>query len=158
MEFKSVQPTPVTLIIGESNDVTTDVTVEFEPETTDPSVSGKGLWDMSVWFSKSDTGAGSSTGMVESALSGPQKKQPVDLGDFEFSVSRERHEASQICCTAFRNIPSRASCSAEFTMYRHICCMITTLTPEPVVRKSYLNVRLAAADTSSFIILCSSTD
>ncbi|PIK45525.1 putative alpha-1 collagen isoform X4 [Apostichopus japonicus] len=61
VEFKSVQPTPVTLIIGESNDVTTDVTVEFEPETTDPSVSGKGLWDMSVWFSKSDTGAGSST-------------------------------------------------------------------------------------------------
>lgn len=85
VEFKSVQPTPVTLIIGENNDVTTDVSVEFEPETTDETVSGKNLWEMSLWFSKSKTGAGSSTGFVEKTLNTRQKKQPVSFSDFEFA-------------------------------------------------------------------------
>ncbi|KAJ8030382.1 hypothetical protein HOLleu_26794 [Holothuria leucospilota] len=87
VEFKSVEPTPVTLLIGKNNEVTTDVSIEFERETTDEDVSGKNLWELSVWFSKAKDGAGSVTGMVDRALNSGQKKQPVDFSDFEFSTS-----------------------------------------------------------------------
>lgn len=95
VEFASVQPTPVTLYIGEKNDVTTDVTVEFNEDTTDPTVAGDELWQMSLWFSKSDDGLGSVKSYVKSALADEQGQIPVNFDDFVMEVSDLRYEQDQ---------------------------------------------------------------
>lgn len=78
----------MTLYVGEKNDVTTDVTVKFEESITDPTVAGEQLWQMALWFSKSDDGVGSSTGFVESTLNQAQGSMPVDFDDFVMEVRR----------------------------------------------------------------------
>lgn len=85
-----MQPTPVTLVVGQENDVTTDVTIEFDKDNTDESTAGTNLWELSLWFSKAENGAGSSTGMRDETLSQAQKDQPVNFDDFEFTVSLQR--------------------------------------------------------------------
>ena len=87
VQFRSTQPTPITLYIGENNEVTTDVTVKFKESVTDPTVAGENLWQMTLWFSKSDDGQGSTTGMVKSALSEAQGAKPVDFDDFVMEVN-----------------------------------------------------------------------
>lgn len=88
VEFASVTPSSVVLYIGEKNDVTTDVSVEFNQETTDPTVAGEELWQMSVWFSKSETGSGQVKNLVRSALSDEQGLMPVDFDNFVAEVRR----------------------------------------------------------------------
>lgn len=87
MEFASVEPTPVTLYLGEENSVTTDVNVAFNEETTDSDVAGEDLWQMAVWFSKTDTGKGSKKGFTKSAMTEAQGEMPVDFEDFEVEVN-----------------------------------------------------------------------
>lgn len=87
VEFASVTPTPVTLYIGEKNDVMTNVAVEFNEETTDPNVAGEELWQMSVWFSKSETGAGQVKSLVRSALNDEQGQMPVNFDSFVAEVT-----------------------------------------------------------------------
>lgn len=64
----------------------TDVSVMFNEETTDPTVAGEELWQMSVWFSKSEVGSGQARGHVKSALSDEQGQMPVDFENFVTEV------------------------------------------------------------------------
>ncbi|KAJ8036240.1 hypothetical protein HOLleu_20156 [Holothuria leucospilota] len=94
VQFASVQPTPVTLYIGEKTEVTTDVDVKFKEETTDPNTAGANLWQMALWFSKDEEGAGKTTGYVESVLSEAQGEKPVDFSEFVMEVCC----LLQVCC------------------------------------------------------------
>lgn len=62
------------------------MTVRFNEDNTDPDTAGEELWQMAVWFSKDDDGAGSSTGFVESALTDDQGTMPVDFDNFVMEV------------------------------------------------------------------------
>lgn len=68
--------------------VTTTVTVTFNEERTDE-VTGSGLWQMDLWFSKSPDGAGSSSDGVSDVLSVAQGSQPLTFDNFQFQVKRK---------------------------------------------------------------------
>lgn len=76
LEIVSTTPDPVTLYRNERNDVTTNVVVDFD---ADYGVSGKKLWQMSLWFSKSPLGSGKKTNLRESTLRGSQRNQPLHI-------------------------------------------------------------------------------
>lgn len=86
VQFAAVQPTPVTLYMGERTDVTTDVDVKFKEENTDPNTAGVNLWQMALWFSKSDIGSGKTTDYVHSTLNEAQGEKSVDFDDFVMEV------------------------------------------------------------------------
>lgn len=88
VEFASVQPSPVTIYEDRENPVTTTVTVTFNEATTDPTVSGSNLWQMTLWFSKASDGQGSQTGTIESALSAAQGAMPVNFNNMAFEVGQ----------------------------------------------------------------------
>lgn len=76
LELVSTKPTPVVLYKNEQNDVTTDVTVDFD---ADYGVSGDNLWQMSLWFSKSPVGDGKKTNFRESTLRKSQRNKDLDI-------------------------------------------------------------------------------
>lgn len=76
----------MTLYTDEVNEVTTDITVEWD---ADYGVNGRDNWEMSVWYSKLADGSGKQTDLDENALIRPQRNQPLTIDDpLVFEVSK----------------------------------------------------------------------